>query len=122
MVKLINRDELVHLMRSEEDVTLIDVLDRDSCLNERIKGSLCIPLGEIDTKAPEVLSKDRTIIVYCANFDCTASTKAAQKLNSLGYNRVFDYKGGLKDYKKAGLPLEGAHFERGKECSTCEEC
>jgi len=51
-------------------------------------------------------------ITYCASFECQASTKAAEKLVSLGYSNVLDYKGGLKDYKEARLPVEGSLYKK----------
>ncbi len=70
-----------------------------------------------------MLKKDETIVVYCASFDCQASTNAAQKLLSMGYTDVLDYKGGLKEYKEAGLPMKGTlHKTTVATASTCTSC
>ena len=37
---------------------------------------------------------------------CTASPKAAQKMDELGYQQVYDYEAGKMDRKEAGLPVE----------------
>ena len=112
MVKTMKRDELVALIRSSEKFKLVDVLPKESYRKEHIKGAISLPLDEIDTRAKDILNKDEKIVVYCASFDCMASTKAAERLQALGYKNVLDYKGGLKDYKEGNLPLEG---------KTCEE-
>lgn len=106
MVKMISRQELLRMKRAGEPFTLIDVLSAESYANGHIPGAVSIPITELGAKANALLNKNDTIVTYCASFECTASTIAAQKLLALGYSRVLDYKGGLKDYRAAGLPLE----------------
>ncbi len=118
MVRRITRDDLLKRMLSKEAFKLVDVLSADSYAKEHIKGAISIPVDEIEKKAPGVLKNDDRIIVYCASFDCQASTHAAQKLVDLGYTHVWDYKGGLKDYKEAGLPLEGSLHEADACCGS----
>ncbi len=38
--------------------------------------------------------------------DCDASPKAAERMEQLGYERVYDYEGGKVDWQEAGLPTE----------------
>jgi rhodanese-related sulfurtransferase len=123
MVNKITRDELMRMVSSGEKFKLVDVLDREHFAKEHIKGAISIPVNEIEKKAPKLLKKSEKIVVYCASFDCQASTNAAEKLLSMGYKNVLDYKGGLKDYKETNLPLEGnLHEEAGKTCSACSTC
>lgn len=110
MVKQITRDELVKLMHSGTQVTLLDVLPKDSYFREHIKGAVSLPVADIDEDTTKSLKKDGLIITYCASFECQASTKAAEKLVSLGFVNVLDYKGGLKDYKESHLPMEGSLY------------
>lgn len=121
MVKTISRDELMKMIGQKREFKLVDVLSGDSYRNQHIKGAISIPLDEIEKDAPKLLNKDETIVTYCASFDCQASTKAAEKLMSMGYKDVLDYKGGLKDYKEANLPLEGALCEK-KPSAGCSCC
>lgn len=108
MVKNITRDELLKMISGGEKFKLVDVLDKVHYEKEHIRGAISLPLGDIENKASKLLKKDETIVVYCASFSCQASTQAAEKLLSLGYKHVLDYKGGLTDYKEANLPLEGS--------------
>lgn len=108
MVKQITRDELIKMMNSGKKFTLIDVLPKDSYFREHIQGAISLPLDDIEEKAAKVLKKDDLIVTYCASFQCQASAKAADKLLSMGYSNVLDYKGGLKDYREAKLPMEGS--------------
>ena len=125
MVRKINRDELRDMICSGQDIRIVDVLERSSFNQEHIKGAISLPLAEIETKADKALRRDDKIVVYCASFECQASTNAAEKLMSMGFKDVWDYKGGIKDYKEAGFPLEGAlHRSESKSfpCSACAAC
>lgn len=123
MVKIINRDELMKMISSGENFKLADVLSKEHYADEHIKGAISLPLDEIQERAEQVLKKDEVIVVYCASFTCQASTLAAEKLLSLGYKSVLDYKGGLKDYKEANLALEGRLYEKkAKSVPTCTSC
>lgn len=108
MVKTITRDELKEMISSGQKVKIVDVLGKESYAKEHIKGAISLPLGEIEEGAAKMLKKEEAIVVYCASFECPASTKAAEKLLALGYNNVLDYKGGLKDYKEGNLALEAS--------------
>ncbi|MGE5197382.1 MAG: rhodanese-like domain-containing protein [Deltaproteobacteria bacterium] len=121
MVKQISRDELKDTMSRDEEFMLVDVLSKESYSNEHIKGAISIPLEELERKAPKLLKKSEKIVVYCASFTCQASTIAAEKLEAMGYKNVLDYKGGLRDYKEADLPLEGKMHEKhaGVATSCC---
>ena len=120
MIKQITRDELVRIKESGEKFKLVDVLPRDNFEKEHIHGAISLPLADIEKKAAKLLKKDEKIVVYCASFECKASTMAAEKLIGLGYKDVLDYKGGLKDYKEGGLNLEGRLHE--ETCASCCSC
>lgn len=107
MIVKITRQELMDMISKGEKFKLVDVLSKESFEKEHIKGAISIPVDEIEKKASKLLKKAEKIVVYCASFDCQASTHAAQRLSAMGYKNVLDYKGGLKDYKEASFPLEG---------------
>ena len=109
----ITKDELVSMRNSDERFKIIDVLSKESYEREHIKGAISIPLADIDKETTRMLKRSDTLAVYCASFECTASTMAAKKLEELGFKYVLDYKGGLKEYKEAGLALEGSLHENG---------
>jgi rhodanese-related sulfurtransferase len=122
LFKTINREELLKLMNSGKPFKLIDVLSCEHFRQEHIKGAISLPLDEIEKKAHKILNKEDTAVVYCASLECTASTRAAEKLVSLGFKNVMDYKGGLKDYKEAGLTLEGNCYETASKRNKCGTC
>jgi rhodanese-related sulfurtransferase len=121
MVTKITRQELQDMISKDEKFKLVDVLSKESFEKEHIKGAISIPVDQIEKKASKLLKKTEKIVVYCASFDCQASTHAAEKLLAMGYKNVLDYKGGLKDYKEADLPLEGSLHkqEAGIACDCC---
>lgn len=123
MVKKISREELMNMISSGQRFKLVDVLEKEHFKQEHIKGAISLPVNEIEKKAAKLFKKDETIVVYCASFDCQASTNAAGKLLSMGFKNVLDYKGGLKDYMEANLPMEGSlHEEAAVKASTCSCC
>jgi len=89
-----------------EGYALVNVLPREEFEKEHIRHSINIPVddaGEFENR----FDKNKEIVVYCASFDCDASPKAAEELIKRDFEKVYDYEGGLKDWKEAGDPVEG---------------
>ncbi|MBF0217316.1 MAG: rhodanese-like domain-containing protein [Candidatus Omnitrophica bacterium] len=105
-VKEISYEEFGAYRGGKENFTLVDVLSRESYEKGHIEGAISFPLDTINKKtaARALSNKARTVIVYCGGFKCHASTKAALKLEKLGYN-VLDYKGGLEEWQNKGNKL-----------------
>lgn len=120
MIRQISSDELVDWLSAGKDLKIVDVLSREHFDKEHIKGAISIPVEEIGKRAREILNKTDEIVVYCASFSCQASTRAAESLINQGFDSVFDYKGGLEEYKKANLPLEGSLHQIGSD--ACQMC
>jgi len=104
-MKAIQLDDLKKKL-DNENVKLVEVLDEDAYKAEHIKGAINIPLERIGTEAKDKFDKNDEIIVYCSSYSCSASPTAAKKLESLGFNNVYDFEGGKKEWKDAGLPME----------------
>ena len=77
---------------------LIQLIQLDQYIN--------IPLDKVRAEASNHFNGSDTIIVYCLDYKCHASTKAAKILQQLGYFNVFDFKEGKKEWVDAGLDLE----------------
>ncbi len=104
-VKEISYDQFMAIRNSGEKYVLFDVLSPDSYGQGHIEGAISFPVDMINAgSAKKVLSKDSKVIVYCGSFQCHASTNAAKRLSTLGYN-VLDYKGGLKEWHEKGNKL-----------------
>lgn len=111
MIRDITREELKEMMDAGESFVLINVLDPEDFENEHICGSINIPSSTIARDAVNLLNRDDTIVVYCADTACTASSIAAEKLDSLGFSDIWRYEGGLADWKAAGYCVEGLAYK-----------
>jgi rhodanese-related sulfurtransferase len=111
MVRNVNREELKEMMEGGENFVLINALKPEEFEKEHICGSINMPVSNIASEAEKLLSKDNTLIVYCANSACTASSIAAEKLDSIGFSEVLRYEGGLEDWKAAGYCVEGMAYK-----------
>jgi len=94
-------------MDAGEDLLVVDVLSPESYQARHLPGAINLPVYAIDEGAVRGWARDRKIVVYCASFECQASPTAARKLEALGFTRVWDFEGGLKDWSEAGYPFEG---------------
>lgn len=93
-------------LASNERPVLVNALAREAFAEERIPGSISIPVGDALRIAPEVLAADQQVVVYCASRNCTASPTLAQKLVDLGFTEVADFEGGIAEWEQAGHALE----------------
>lgn len=106
MVETISTDELEQKFENDDDFVLIDVLGEDHFEEGHIPGAINIPLDQLGSTALQELEKDDDIVVYCKNEACQASPKAAEKLETLGFENVSDYEPGLEGWQAAGNEAE----------------
>jgi rhodanese-related sulfurtransferase len=102
---IIDRDALVRLRQSGTPLILIDVLSHESYLRAHIPGSINVPLQVVRQLVPVLVSRHERIVIYCANFACSASATAVRILQQLDYTQVWDYAGGIEDWHDGDLPL-----------------
>lgn len=105
-VKVVTKDALNEKMTKGEPIQVLNVLDPQYYTLGVIKGSLKIPLAELEKRSGE-LDKAKEIVTYCADASCTASRKAAELLAGKGF-QVSAYEGGIKEWSAAHLPVENA--------------
>jgi rhodanese-related sulfurtransferase len=91
----------------EEGAQLVEVLPAEEYEEEHLPGAISIPLKELDADSTAKLDKARPVIVYCWDYLCDMSPRAAARLDSLGFERVYDYAVSKVDYLARGLPREG---------------
>lgn len=104
-------DQLKSWKEKNKDFTLINVLGEEDFRRVHIPGSHNIPVDRDDFEDQvERLAGDKTgtIVVYCASFDCQASPKAARNLDEAGFANVYDFEGGVKEWRKKGHEVERA--------------
>jgi rhodanese-related sulfurtransferase len=95
-------------MMTERGARLVEVLSQEAFRKFHVPDAISVPLDESFDESIQKAIPDKydTVIVYCQNEDCNASTKAAQRMEGLGYENVYDYEGGKDDWKTANLPTE----------------
>jgi rhodanese-related sulfurtransferase len=110
-VEKITRDELRARLDGEESVVVIEALGPKYYEDAHLPGAINIPHTEVDELAPRLLpDKSARIVVYCSNRECQNSPQAARRLVALGYENVYDYEEGKRDWIEAGLPTESGAF------------
>ncbi|MGB3622294.1 MAG: rhodanese-like domain-containing protein [Ketobacter sp.] len=85
------------------DFLLVNVLPKDTFNRLHIRTSVNVPVdnASFETMMEYVAgSKHREIVLYCASFNCPASTEAAEKLEKAGFTSVYDYEGGTQDWMR----------------------
>lgn len=88
---------------------VINVLAREKYAQQHLPSSINVPEDAPDFAEQvqrQVPDKSTPIIVHCSSMECQASTKAARRLESLGYKEIHDFKAGLQAWDEAGHPFE----------------
>ncbi len=91
------------VMKSGNDVLLIDVRLPAEFRAGKIENAVNIPLLKISDKKTGRLNKSSIILLYCTSG--IRSCRAALKLHALGFKNLFSLAGGINGWKKAGLPV-----------------
>jgi rhodanese-related sulfurtransferase len=91
----------------DEGAQLVEVLPREEYEEEHLPGAISIPLKELDRESAGQLDEERPVVVYCWDYLCDMSPRAAALLDTLGFERVYDYAASKVDYLARGLPREG---------------
>jgi rhodanese-related sulfurtransferase/CBS domain-containing protein len=101
----IDRDEVQRLL--EDGAQLVEVLTPDDYDDEHLPGAINIPLKILEAEGAGRLERDRPVIVYCYDYQCDLSPRAAVWLERNGFTAVYDYVAGKADWGSFGLPLAG---------------
>lgn len=92
--------------KKTETLRLVNVLDKPEFEDCRIPSSINASVMDLP-RFSEKWSKDDTIVFYCSNYMCTASSTACKILKKLGFTKVYAYEAGMAGWYQAGLPYEG---------------
>ncbi|MXY95450.1 MAG: molybdopterin-synthase adenylyltransferase MoeB [Caldilineaceae bacterium SB0670_bin_27] len=117
----LNRDQLLQLARSEvqeitvnemknrvdsgDEMTLIDIRERDEWVQGHIPDASFLPRGHLELQI-EQHQPDRSqpVVIYCAGG--VRSLLAARNVKEMGYTDVYSLNGGFGGWKNAGLPFK----------------
>jgi len=104
-VRLVSLEDLKARIESGEELTLVDVREKDERRQGFIPNSIHIPRGYLEMQAErKLLDKQAKIILYCAGGNRSAF--AAQTLAGLGYDNVESANPGYGNWKDKGYPVE----------------
>src|SRR5436309_14336963 len=91
---------------------LVEVLPASLYNKEHLPHAVNIPLENMTAERTKSLRKDQAVIVYCADFQCDLSARAAWRLESMGFQEVYRYTPGKADWLAAGWETEGAEAKK----------
>lgn len=86
---------------------LIEVLPRSDYDRAHLPGARSIPLDSMQPESVVDLDRSATTIVYCYDYQCDLSARAARRLETLGFRDVCDYVASKAAWMGCGLPVEG---------------
>lgn len=97
----------VRTRADDGELVVLDVREGDAFRAAHIPGALHVPRGQLELRVDAVLPDPmRRIVVYCEYGKI--STLAAAMLRRLGFSRAVALDGGFRQWREAGLPVEGA--------------
>lgn len=106
-----------HINTIYKNLYLIDVNDKELYNNAKIAGSFNVQYDDLD-EISKKLDKNYDIVLYCTDYACTESDRAARLMRSLGFEKVFVYSGGIHQWYLLSLkdnksyPIEGPATEK----------
>jgi len=86
---------------------LVEVLPASAYKKEHLPHAVNIPLQTLNADTSKSLRKDMAVIVYCQDYHCDLSARAAWRLESMGFQEVYRYTSGKADWLAAGWETEG---------------
>lgn len=90
--------------KANNGTLVVDVREPDEYHREHIQGSKNIPLSALD-KTDFSSETSRPVIFYCKLGSRTKS--ACQLLRATGFNKIYCLEGGIEQWKRCGLSVEG---------------
>ena len=92
-------------IKKGSNAVIIDVRTAGEVEKGKIKGSIHIPLDQIeDLIQDKIPNKEKTLYVYCLSG--SRSAQAVLMMQQMGYEKVFSMKSGLLSWRSHNFPLE----------------
>ena len=98
---------------------ILDVRTPEEFAEGHLEGALNIDIyDENFDQQLEMLEKDQPVFVYCKAG--TRSEEAGRHLRQLGFNQIYDLKGGIMAWENNGLPLKNLQLSKEDEFTTAD--
>lgn len=92
------------LLINREDAIVVDVRDQGEYAQGHIPNARHLPLADLERRSGELEKfKDRPLILCCASGARSAS--AVAQLKKAGFGKIYNLRGGLMEWEKAGQPI-----------------
>ena len=92
------------MLVNREDAIIIDVREQGEYAQGHIPNARHIPAGELDRRSKEMEKwKDHPVILCCATG--ARSSSAGNALKKAGFAKVYNLRGGMMEWQKAGQPV-----------------
>jgi rhodanese-related sulfurtransferase len=93
--------EFESILTKDKSVQLVDVRTPEEFASGHIEGAVLIDFYDTDFgERIGKLDKNKPVMVYCAAGGRSGST--AEKLNKMGFKKVYDLDGGMRAWRSAG--------------------
>lgn len=99
-VPVIHTDSLKRKMTSTPELVLLDARTFAEYEVSHLPGAIFVGYDPFLKKKVALYEKDRLIVVYCSVG--YRSEKVGRKLRKMGYTRIFNFYGGIFDWKNKG--------------------
>jgi len=96
----------------EHGAVVVDVLPAATYAEVHLPGARNIPLADLDEAAVAGLDRSAAVVVYCFDYQCDLSPRAAARLESLGFTDVADFVAGRAAWTADGRPTQGEIADR----------
>ena len=92
----------------DRGVPFVDVRGNDLFKASHVPGATHLELFTAfdESNLLEVAAKDEEVVIYCEGPGCKRSSKACIKAVSWGFEKVYYFRGGLPEWRAAGLPTD----------------
>ena len=91
---------------------LLEVLSAHEYKREHLPQAVNVPLHDLTAASTKFLHKDQAVIVYCWDYQCDLSARAAWRLETMGFQEVYRYTPGKADWLAAGWETEGTEAKK----------
>lgn len=104
-IEEISVQELKQWIDSGEQLTLVDIRERDEFIQGHVPSATFIPRGFLELQIEQhQTDRDKPVLVMCAGG--VRSVLAARNLKEMGYSRVISVMGGFNGWKNAGFSFK----------------
>lgn len=105
-MKEVTLKELRQWNKERRAFTIVDARAADYFHWEHIQGALNLRWKDVKQHAKKMFPDKRAVLVTsCQSVLCGASMRAAKALSKLGYKNIFEFAGGISEWKAAALPV-----------------